>query len=239
MAGDGVDDAADALALGAQLADGLPGLGRGFADGGHGLGGARDRLGADAGGRARLVGGARGLLASWAEAVVAPATCSVVRARGHGAHLALGAGGDVAQRAGDLLDRAAGVGRRRGDELRGAGHAGGRARHLAHRGAQLGDEAGEGGAETVAAERGETSTLRSPARRDRRRRQRAEMARPSRRSAAAVRTDLVAAFDGELVVDVALGEGLGGAREARPGGASGGGRARAPGRARPGARARR
>ena len=50
------------LALGAQLADGLAGLGRGVADGGHGLGGTRDGLGADAGGGAGLVGGARGLV---------------------------------------------------------------------------------------------------------------------------------------------------------------------------------
>ena len=81
---------------------------------------------------------------------------------GHGAHLALGAGGDVAEGAGDLVHGAAGVGRRRGDELRGAGHAGGRARHLAHCGAQLGHEAGEGGAEAVALGARYTSTVRSP-----------------------------------------------------------------------------
>ena len=76
------------------------------------------------------------------------ATATFVRRRVR--DLTLGALGDAAQRAGDLVDGAAGLGRRRGDEQRGAGHAGGRARHLAYRGAQLGHEAGEGGAEAVA-----------------------------------------------------------------------------------------
>ena len=124
-AGDGVDDAADALALGAQLADGLAGLGRGVADGGHGLGRRARRSRCRRRAAARASSAAREVsCASWAEAVVAPATCSVVaRAEVDGAHLALGAGGDVADGAGDLLDRAARIGRRRRDELRGAGHA--------------------------------------------------------------------------------------------------------------------
>ena len=148
---DGVHDPADALALGAQLADGLARLGRGVAHGGHGLGGTSDGLGAHAGGRAGLVGGARGLLRVVGGGRGGARDLLGRGARGgHGAHLALGAGGDVAQGAGDLLDGAAGVGRRRGDELRGAGHAGGRARHLGHGGAQLGHEAGEGGTEAVA-----------------------------------------------------------------------------------------
>ena len=211
---DGVDDAADALALGAQLADGLAGLGRGVADGGHGLGGTRDGLGADARGGAGLVGGARGLVGVVGGSGGGAGDLLGHGARGgRGAHLALGAGGDVAQRAGDLLDGAAGIGRRRGDELRGAGDARGRARHLAHRGAQLGDEAGEGGAEAVAlgarryvdgqVARGDAVGGAG---------QRAEVV-DHRGQGAGGATDLVAALDGQLVVDVALGQRLGGARE--------------------------
>ena len=122
--GDGVDDPADALALGAQVANGLACFGRGLAHGGHGLGGPGDRLGADAGGGAGLVGGAGGLLGVVGGRGGGARDLLGVGAGGGGrAHLTLGAGGDVAEGTGDLLDRATGVRRGGGDELGGAGDA--------------------------------------------------------------------------------------------------------------------
>jgi hypothetical protein len=108
--GDGLDDAADLIGLGPELADGHGGRGRGLAHGRHRGGGLAHGLGAGAGQAARLVGGDRGLLGAVGGLRRRAAHLGDrVTRRVDGAHLALGAGGDLVDGAGDLAHRAAGV----------------------------------------------------------------------------------------------------------------------------------
>src|SRR4051812_29651768 len=129
--GDGLDDAADLIGLGAELADGDRGRDRGLAHGRHRGADLAHGLGAGAGQAAGPVGRDRGLLS---------AVGGLRRRAGHlghgvarrvdGAHLALGAGGDLVDGAGDLAHRAAGVLGAVGQLARGRRHGRGRQRHL-------------------------------------------------------------------------------------------------------------
>ena len=138
--GDRLDDAADLIGLGAELADGDGGRRRGLARRRPSRRSPRARPR-----RRRWPGRAprrRRPAVSWApsaDCVVAPVTSATVsRAELDGAHLALGAGGDLVDGAGDLAHGAAGLLGAVGQLARGRRHGRRGQRHLADHGGQRG-----------------------------------------------------------------------------------------------------